>query len=214
LWFLTSPRREHYSFVSDSMNRRLQIHSYRLNKGIAMRTHLYVILFIGSLALSLTAYAEMYKFIDAQGQERWTDDLSQVPEAQRASVERIESVQETPAAAADGQAAEKTQDALPGTDAVTSESDRTNQTPEMDRQSLEMEKADLDRQYQELIEEREQLERIKAESENAGNQPELNQSILEYNRKTEAYESQLKAFNEKVKAYNQKIVDNQSKTSE
>jgi hypothetical protein len=179
-----------------------------------MRTHVYFILLIGSLSLSLPAYAEMYKFIDAQGQERWTDDLGQVPEAQRASAERIESVKETPGTSADGQAAEKTQDALPGTDTVTSGSGQPSETPEMDRESLELEKADLDRQYQDLIEEREQLERIKAESESADNRPELNQSILEYNRKTEAYESQLKAFNEKVKAYNQRLIDNQSKASE
>ena len=49
-----------------------------------------------SIMLVFPAYAEIYRYIDANGQTRWTDDLSQIPKEQRATAQRFEEAQSTP----------------------------------------------------------------------------------------------------------------------
>lgn len=153
------------------------------------------------LALLLTAYsnAEIYKYIDENGQKRWTDDLSQVPVEQRDSAERMETEAtfETPSDQA-------SDDAAPPDPAEKME-EATSDTDEPNREALEKEKADLDTMYQELLQEREQIEKAKAEAKGAQAKGPLAKRITAYNEKAEKYEQRLKAFNNDVSNYNQRI---------
>jgi hypothetical protein len=153
------------------------------------------------LALLFAAYsnAEIYKYIDENGQKRWTDDLSQVPVEQRDSAQRMETeaTSETPSEQASDEAAppepaEKMEEA-------TSDTDQPN------RNALENEKADLDTMYQELLQERRQIEKAKAEAKWASAKGALGKKITAYNEKAEKYEERLKAFNNNVSRYNQRI---------
>jgi hypothetical protein len=51
---------------------------------------------IVALTAAVPTGAEIFKYVDANGQTRWTDDLNQVPAEQRASVQRFESVENRP----------------------------------------------------------------------------------------------------------------------
>lgn len=174
-----------------------------------MKKRILAFIMIITIAVAAPVGAEIYKYIDENGQKRWTDDLSQVPKEQRSSAERFETAEETPADAVATEAESPLE-----TEAAVSDADEPSQTAGVSRETLEQEKADLDSQYQQLLEERKQLEQIKAETLSAGARAELDEKVSAYNSKTERYEVQLNAFNEKINAYNQKIMSKQSPQSE
>jgi len=151
------------------------------------------------LLFAVYCNAEIYKYIDENGQKRWTDDLSQVPVEQRDSAERIvtEETFETPSEAA-------VEDAAPPKSAETME-EAASDTDEPNRETLEKEKTTLDAMYKELIQERQQIEKAKAEAKGAQAQGALRKRITDYNEKSQNYEDRLKAFNNNVNAYNQRI---------
>ena len=165
-----------------------------------------------TVVLALPACAEIYKYVDENGQKRWTDDLSQVPKAQRPSAQRVESEEETSTQAAAMPTAKDRPESPPDTEAVNT--DPPVEVAEPSRASLEKEKAALDTRYQQLMEERKQLEQIKADEASSGTRAELNDRISAYNRKTEQYEMQLDNFNQKIKAYNQKILSKKTQPAE
>lgn len=147
--------------------------------------------------------AEIYKYVDENGQKRWTDDLSQVPKAQRPSVQRVETSEAPDAAPVTDQTAEK--------DAAQSESnpekpaaiaDDPSPAVELNRDILQKEKADLDNQYRQLMEERKQLEDLRTGTLDAKARERLNQRVAAYNKKAEAYEKRLETFNKNVEQFN------------
>lgn len=175
-----------------------------------------ILAFFMIIALLLTAplYAEIYKYIDENGQKRWTDDLSQVPKEQRDAAQQIETEAEQPENATTGKA-EKTQpESPPETNAAVPDTDTASDTAELSRKALEKEKADLDLLYQQLMEERKQIEKFTPELLNFKAQAEHNDRITAFNEKTKQYDARLKAFNEKINAYNQKIMSKQSPQNE
>lgn len=153
------------------------------------------------LALLFAAYsnAEIYKYIDENGQKRWTDDLSQVPVEQRDSAERMETeaTVETPS--------DRTPDDADPPEPAEKMEEATSDTDESNRETLENEKAALDTMYQELLQERQQIEKAKAEAKGAKAKEPLRKRITAYNEKAEKYEKRLKAFNDNVTKYNQRI---------
>lgn len=163
-------------------------------------------LLIIALLLAAPVYAEIYKYIDENGQKRWTDDLSQVPKQQRPSAQRIETEKENPAEVSDAELEKAQPGSPPETEAVLPDTAEPGEGAELDRDTLEKEKADLDTQYQQLIEEKKQLEQMQAEDLSAAARADLNERISAYNSKMDQYDKQLNAFNEKASAYNQKII--------
>ena len=149
--------------------------------------------------------AEIYKYTDENGQKRWTDDLSQVPKDQRASAQRMESIESGDSDATSEPAADASSPTAP--EAAPDDAQAAgNDSGAVNRDALEKEKAELDAQYQQLIEERKALEQMQADTTDAANRTELNKKISSYNSKTEAYEKRLDAFNEKINTYNQSIM--------
>ncbi|MGA6926221.1 MAG: DUF4124 domain-containing protein [Desulfosarcina sp.] len=179
-----------------------------------MKKNVLVMGLILAVMLASPVCAEIYKYVDENGQKRWTDDLSQVPKEQRPTAQRMESEPETPV---DGDA-----EATPADRASTSsEGDTSDLKPgesvenvQLSRETLESEKADLDTQYDQLVEERKQLEQMKSADLSAGAQAELNRKITAYNEKTEQYETRLNQFNERINTYNQQIMSPPASKSE
>jgi hypothetical protein len=139
--------------------------------------------------------AQIYKYIDKNGQKRWTDDLSQVPIEQRKSVEHIEGVV----------------NAATQKESETIESAAMPKTVQLDgnlesiRESLLKEKSELEKQYQQLVDERKKLEQIKSEIGNDAHHAEIEQRISAYNAKAEQYETRLNIYKARVDAFNEKI---------
>jgi hypothetical protein len=155
------------------------------------------------LLMAGSAWGEIYKYIDKNGQPRWTDDLSQVPKAQRASAQHFKGVKEQspdekgqPGTSPGGQ---------PGNQAV----DKTDHNAAPSREGLEKEKADLDNQYKQLLQERKELEQLKAKALSPADRLSLKKRISAYNDKTDHYEAQLNEFNKKIQTYNQNIMAKQ-----
>jgi hypothetical protein len=165
-----------------------------------------------TVVLAVPACAEIYKYVDENGQKRWTDDLSQVPKAQRPSAQRVESEEETSPQGVTTPAQTARLESPLETKAASTPP--PIETAEPSRESLEKEKAALDARYQQLMEERKQLERIKAEEGGFDSRAELNERISEYNRNTEQYELQLSNFNKKIQAYNQNILSKKPQPAE
>lgn len=179
-----------------------------------MKNPFFVFFLAVSLLLATPLYAEIYKYIDENGQKRWTDDLSQVPKEQRPSAQRIETEEETSAYKTLDKVKKTQPESSLGTKTAISGSGEAGETAQPSRVSLEKEKADLDTQYQQLMEERTQIEKLRTEATTFNDRANLNQRISEFNTKTGEYEAQLNAFNEKVSAYNQKIMSKKTPQSE
>ena len=161
-------------------------------------------IFLITWIITAMASAEMYKYIDENGQKRWTDDITQVPPAQRSSIKSIESIQSEPEKSSGPSKPE-----IQATEPAASGSDSTEETSELSREALETEKAALDALYQELLTERKALEELKAKSLDKNARDDLNKRIDSFNSKTKQYESQLAQFNKKINDFNQKIISTQ-----
>lgn len=143
--------------------------------------------------LTTSLSAQIYKYIDKNGQQRWTDDLSQVPIEQRKSAEHFENMGDTT-----NQKQSETVD--------SPKTDQPENSVELAPESLLKEKSELEKQYQQLVEEKKQLEQLKSEKDNAAHRKEVNEKILQYNTKAEQYQTRLNAYKAKVDAYNKKIM--------
>ena len=163
------------------------------------------LLFTLSLAITALTHAEMYKYVDENGQTRWTDDLGQVPKAYRETAKIMESIETEPKSL---DASQPEQDGNISLDLQPEESnenaDSASNTP-LDPATLEKERADLDAFYQKLQEEKKTIEQLKSEAVDIKAKKELNSRISAFNKKTQQYETKLRQFNERVKAYNQEI---------
>lgn len=156
---------------------------------------------IVALTAAVPTGAEIFKYVDANGQTRWTDDLNQVPAEQRASVQRFESVENRP-----GNGLEPDPGGTRDASAASAGIDPGKATDQEMRAALENQKADLEAQYQALMEEREQIEQMTSAALSDTARDELNQRIATFNSQAEAYETHLNDFNQKVSDYNQKIL--------
>jgi DNA primase len=181
-------------------------HLHLTAKAFSMKKPIMALLLIIALLLTAPVYAEIYKYIDENGQKRWTDDLSQVPKDQRSSAQRIETEKKKPAGTIAEEAGKSQPVPPPGIEAALPNNAEPGEGAELNRDALEKEKADLDSQYQQLIAERKQLEQMQTEDLSAAARMELNERISVYNNKMDKYDKQLNSFNEKANAYNQKII--------
>ena len=152
---------------------------------------------------TVPAVAEIYKYIDADGQKRWTDDLSQVPKEQRPTAQRIESQEDVATPAVEPADQGNANGSQPPSENDGTISDQSTAEP-INRDALEKEKADLDEQYSQLMEERKKLEELRAGDLDAKAREELNQRVLAYNKKAESYEKRLSHFNDNVDRFNRK----------
>lgn len=137
------------------------------------------------LALPVLASAEIYKYRDQNGVLRFTDNLAEVPPAQREAVEQYQEIR-TPA------------EAVEQTPAPASEKDA--QDARSVEKELTHEKEALDHEYSQLMEMRKSIEG----APQPGTSEEMdahNKEAQDYNIRLKIYEVKLKAFREKLEAY-------------
>ncbi|MFZ2633289.1 MAG: DUF4124 domain-containing protein [Desulfosalsimonadaceae bacterium] len=162
------------------------------------------------LFMATPASGEYYQYEDSQGNQRFTDDVANIPEDQRTDIKTFESVQSEP------------QQDMTGEDAVQEEdaSDNQKAAEETDTAKAKPSVVGVDRKkIDELNATREELRKtfaaLEAERNAIGPPPpknaksvvkkEYNNKISELNRKINAYQQRTKEFDEKVKAYNSQI---------
>ena len=163
-----------------------------------MQKSIWILLLVGVLMLAATGHTEIYKYIDENGQRRWTDDLTQVPKDQRPALQRV--VDEETGTSAKTPSAAQSQ-ATPERVPEAPATDEPQETIELSREALLKEKAALHEQYRQLMLERQKIQQALAESNTADGREAAGQRAQAYNIKAEAYDNRLDAFNQKVAAY-------------
>jgi hypothetical protein len=158
------------------------------------------------LLAAAPATAQFYRYLDAHGSVRFTDDINQVPEAQRAAAR---SYVESRTAQVEG--AERKPPAAPAEAALAAIA--PEQPPEQPKDRLEEMKKQLEAQYQALLKEKEALAKEKDTTK-------TRQQVIEYNKRVEAfnqsagdYEARGVEVRKAVEEYNAHILEENARTS-
>ncbi len=161
-----------------------------------------IVLFAGAaLLLTTPALGEYYRYVDANGMTRYTDDLSTVPPDQRPKVKTYESVKSdpvrrTPEVSSNAHVQKKASEPNGDTwfEKASSEADKLNQK-----------RKDLDAAYQSLQTERAALVKEKPTTK-AGKKTirDYRDRVRRLNTKIADYEERHAAYQEEVAAYNRK----------
>ncbi len=169
------------------------------------------IIFYGSLWLWATVlHAEIYRYVDPSGTIRFTDNLMEVPEAQRKHTQLLPETGEqrtsrpappqepksdaTPWPATSPQTLPKTShDSSTATD-ILEEAERLNQ-----------ERAELDQEFLELVREQSRLANQRPTVRDVETMTRYNEQVTTLNQRTDAYETRRQAFQQKVDDFNQRL---------
>lgn len=169
----------------------------------------YLIL-IGFLLFSVNASADFYKYVDENGNVRFTDDINEVPEAQRSKIQSyIESQsKEVPEQkeALENQA--ETEETAPSEQQANfpdlSEDER--ESLEDVRNRLDQMKTEIDQDYEALKGEKKQLAEEKKQAKTREQIIEYNKKVDDLNKRAEAYVKKGKEYEAGVDAYNERIM--------
>lgn len=169
-----------------------------------------------SLAAAAPAAADFYKYVDAQGRIRFTDDINQVPPEQRARLARYpESRSPEPPAAKPADAAEKpagdptpaaastAADPAPGVDKELQEA----------RRRLEEMKARLEEEFRAMTQEKEALAKEKEAAKSREEIMSYNKKVEAFNLRAERYEKQGEELRRLVHEYNTRLVEEGGKSA-
>jgi hypothetical protein len=160
---------------------------------------------------SVSATAEFYKYVDEEGNVHFTDDINQVPAAQRAKIHSyIESVSEAPPEQevtrenpAD-QAAADQQTNFPDL------SDDEQQSLADAKKQIEKLRSEIDQKYEALLKEKQQLAKEKKQAKTREQIIAFNKKVERMNKNVEAYEKNGKQYKAQVDAYNERITNQKS----
>ena len=144
------------------------------------------------LALPALASAEIYKYRDQNGVLRFTDNLEEVPVAQRENIDRYQEIRTEP------DVTQQASDNVSGQAAV--------QDVQAVEKELLDEKAALDIEYSQLTEMRSGLEA--APQPNTAEEIAAHENkIKDYNARLQIYQGKQKAFREKVQTYQEAVTE-------
>ena len=168
--------------------------------------YLRIFITISFLMFAAGAGAEFYKYVDEDGSVRFTDDINQVPEAQRANIRSyVESESEElsePEVAQESQSDEATADQQVNSPDL---SDSEQQSLEDTKKRIEQLKSEIDQEYEALLKEKEQLAKEKEQAKTKAQIIEYNKKIESMNQRIASYEKKGKAYKAEVDAYNERV---------
>lgn len=148
------------------------------------------LLFVALVLISTPGHAEYYKYKDANGVIRFTDNLLEVPKDQREKIEVYKEVV-TP---------EPTSELSEDQEEGVSLKDQISQVEQMNR-----ERENLEQIYNDLDAERKSLMENSPNPQDQEAYQTYRKRVEDFNVKIKSYENQRKAFQAKVDAYNAEI---------
>jgi len=148
----------------------------------------YFLVVLMVILMPVIAGAEFYKYRDANGVLRFTDDITEVPVDQRAKLKEYQSVVTPEPSAAD-----------------TGEQSDQNGNLGARANDLEAERAALEQEYQAILEEDRRIKASVADSENPADPEVYNKQLRELQQRIDAYAERRKAFQEKASAFDAEI---------
>lgn len=164
------------------------------------------LILIGIFVFAGLSWAEFFRYIDKDGNVRFTDDYSQVPPDQRkkgSGVRTYDGYQSTeeipPSTPTRESSGAKTNTAEPST---AEESTGEIKPDKETGKRLDSRRQELEAEYQRLQEEYQRLQSAKENAETDEEIQQINDEILEYSRKHNEYLKKRQEFNEQVKTFN------------
>ena len=161
---------------------------------------------------SVSAAAEFYKYVDEEGNTHFTDDINQVPVAQRAKIRSyIESVSEAPP---EQEATQENQADQAAADQQTNFPDLSDDEPESladAKKQIEKLKSEIDQEYEALLKEKEQLDEDKKQVKTREEIEKYNKKINSFNKRGQDFMKKQKERDALVEAYNASIIKKNSK---
>lgn len=148
----------------------------------------YRLMVIPALMLMVSlAQAEYYKYTDTHGVVHYTDNILEVPKAQREALEEYQGIEST------------------GRQDVAVKSENATIGVKEREQALKSEKAALDKAYATLAAEKKVLEEEARKQHTAAESEAFTARVEAYNSKTADYEQKRMVFKEKVDAFNAEV---------
>ena len=165
-----------------------------------------IFVLLSFLLFAVSASAEFYKYLDENGNVRFTDDINQVPEEQRAKISSyVESESEEPTpeqvVTQDSQPEQEQQENA----AELIEDDTGKEGFEAAKKRIEALKQKLDEEYKALVEEGKQLAKERKTAVTNEQKLKFNQKVDDYNKRGESYQANLKEFEAQIEAYNARV---------
>jgi hypothetical protein len=160
---------------------------------------------LGILAVLLfcvPVQAELYKYRDAKGILRYTNDLSRVPVDQRSVVESYEEVAPTEIRSVYNGGGMETDPEAVDSDAG-SDSAESKELAELKK--MNKQKAELDKAYTALVKEKEQLVRMKKGVKTQSVLKAYTEKTVDLNDRISQYESRRQVFSKEVEAFNNRM---------
>lgn len=153
------------------------------------------------ICMSSPAYADFYKYKDADGHTRYTDDLSKVPKDQRPDVQSY--VESRTSEAATPVAETRGTDAKPEKNQGQGKGIGITEL----RRQLNQNQHELDQEHDALMKEKAELAKLKTNIKSGEDIKTYNRRIAAFNEKIEAYEAKRKDHNAQLDSYNAKVAD-------
>jgi hypothetical protein len=154
---------------------------------------------------SFPVSGEYYRYTDKQGVVHFTDNLGDVPKAQRTESNSYEEIQD----AAGSKDAQKEEQALPETPAKKIEPNQTGDGNESETlsqlQTLNREKEILDNLYEQLVTRKQALNKEKESLSTSTEVSAYQKKIKTLNQEISDFEKRRKNFEEKAKKFNAQV---------
>jgi hypothetical protein len=165
-----------------------------------------IFVLISFLLFSVSASAEFYKYLDKNGNVRFTDDINQVPEEQRAKISSYvesESEEALPEQDITQESTEKQEQQENAAELV--EDDTGEESLEAARKRIDALKQKLDEEYKALVAEGKQLAKEREAAVTNEQKLEFNRKVDDYNKRGESYQANQKEYEAQIEAYNTRI---------
>lgn len=173
--------------------------------------YLKIFIIITFLVFSVNAAAEFYKYVDEDGNVHFTDDINQVPEAQRAKIRSyVESENQDPA---EQEVSQEKQSEQAATDQQTNFPDLSEDESgslEDAKKRIDALKSEIDQEYEALLKEKKQLAKDKEQAKTRQQIIEFNKKVDSLNKRVASYEKKGKDYQAQVDAYNQRVTGKNS----
>jgi len=155
-----------------------------------------------------SASAEFYKYKDANGNVRFTDDLSKVPESQRPNVTSYEESDSPSPSAAPQKEAESDEKADKTTeeDAV-----KTNASLNEQRNQIQQKQDNLKKEFKGLMDEKAKLAEASKGKMTVEERIELDRKIKKLNENIAQYDDKRKALNKEIEGFNTRMSKSKEK---
>lgn len=167
---------------------------------MSLKYYLFLLLVVG---LAMPGYAEFYQYTDESGVLRFTDDLIQVPENQRAKIKKYMEPDDYLSSEQHAQKAFKARQESAAEEKM--ESLESRYLAEFDK--LDKKKTGLDQRYNGLSKEKKDLTKVKEKISSEADLIAYNEKISSLNKRITAFEKEREVFLKEVDDFNTRFAE-------